>query len=126
MRAVSRLTVYEKRTCSTCRNLALLLEERGVDFDRVDYHVEPLSEAEIRELVRKTGRPARELFRAREPVYKELGLDQREVDDDEAIVLMAEHTELMQRPVVVRGDRAVLARPVERIDELLDGDRGAA
>ena len=118
--AVAQLTVYEKRTCTTCKKLALLLEERGVDFDRVDYHVEPLSEDEIRELVRKTGRPARELFRAREPVYAELGLGEREPDDDEAIRLMAERPALMQRPVVVRGDRAVLGRPVERVLELLD------
>jgi arsenate reductase (glutaredoxin) len=117
---MAELMVYEKRTCTTCRNLATLLQERGIDFDRVDFHVEPLSAAEIRELVRKTGRPARELFRAREPVYAELGLGDREVDDDEAIALMAEHTELMQRPVVVRGERAVLARPVERVDELFD------
>ena len=112
--------VYEKRTCTTCKSLAALLEERGVDFDRVDFHVEPLSGDEIRALVLKTGRPARELFRAREPVYSELGLGDREVDDEEAIALMAEHTELMQRPVVARGDRAVLARPVERVDELFD------
>jgi arsenate reductase (glutaredoxin) len=114
------LMVYEKRTCTTCKSLAMLLEERGVDFDRVDFHVEPLTAGEIRELVRKTGRPAHELFRAREPVYAELGLAEREVGDDEAIALMAEHTELMQRPVVVRGDRAVLARPVARVTELLD------
>src|SRR4051794_2160493 len=114
------LLVYEKRTCTTCRSLAELLEGRGIDFDRVDFHVEPLAADEIRELVRKTGQPARELFREREPVYAELELGDREVDDDEAIALMAEHTELMQRPVVVRGDRAVLARPVERVNELLD------
>jgi arsenate reductase (glutaredoxin) len=114
------LKVYEKRTCTTCKNLAILLEERGIDFDRVDFHVEPLTADEIRELVRKTGRPARELFRADEPVHEELGLRERDVDDEEAIALMAEHTELMQRPVVVRGDRAVLARPVERVTELLD------
>jgi arsenate reductase len=118
--AVAELMVYEKRTCTTCKNLAVLLQERGIDFDRVDYHVEPLSEREIRELVGKTGRPARELFRAREPVYEELELAEREPDDDEAIRLMVEHPELMQRPVVVRGDRAVLARPVERVLELLD------
>ena len=117
---MAELLVYEKRTCTTCRNLAELLEQRGINFDRVDFHVEPLSEDEIRELVRKTGRPAQELFRAREPVYQELGLGERDVDDDEAIALMAEHTELMQRPVIVRGDRAVLGRPVERVLELLD------
>ena len=116
----AELTVYEKPTCTTCRNLFELLTDRGVEAERIDYHVRGLTEDEVRELVRKTGEPASALFRAREPVYKELGLGEREVGDDEAIRLMAEHPELMQRPVVVRGDRAVLARPVERALELLD------
>ncbi len=117
---MGELTVYEKRTCTTCRKLAELLRERGIDFEAVDFHLEPLSEDEIRELVAKTRAPARELFRAREPVYAELGLGGREVDDEESIRLMAAHPTLMQRPVVERGDRAVLARPVERVLELLD------
>ena len=114
------LTVYEKPTCTTCRNLAMLLQERGIDFDRVDYHVDPLPAEKIRELVKKTGRPAHELFRTREPIYTELGLADREPSDDEAIELMAAHPELMQRPVVERGDRAVLGRPIERVLELLE------
>ena len=114
------MIVYEKSTCTTCRELAALLEEEGVEFDRVDFHIEPLSEDELYALVGKTGRPASELFRAREPVYEELKLGEREVDDEEAIKLMAEHPELMQRPVVERDERAVLARPVERVRELLE------
>jgi len=119
--AMADLTVYEKHTCTTCKNLADLLREHGVDYDAVDYHVFPLTEDEIRELVRKTGAPAQDLFRTREDVYKELGLADRDVGDDEAIALMAEHPQLLQRPVVVRGDRAVLARPIERALELLEG-----
>ena len=117
---MAELTVYEKRTCTTCRNLSQLLEERGIDFDRVDYHVEALPREKIAELVKKTGRPARELLRTREPVFDELKLAEREheLSDDEVIDLMADHPQLLQRPVVERGDRAVLARPVERIDEL--------
>jgi arsenate reductase (glutaredoxin) len=117
---VAELLVYEKRTCTTCKKLFALLEARGIDFDRVDFHVEPLSRDELAELVRKAGVPARELFRGREPVYVELGLGEREVGDDEALDLMAKHPQLLQRPVVVRGDRAVLARPIERVEELLD------
>ena len=113
------MKVYEKRTCTTCRNLAELLEEEGIEFERVDFHVEPLTAEELRALVAKTGRPAQELFRAREPVYKELGLGDRDVSDEEAIELMAEHPALLQRPVVEEGDRAVLARPIERVRELL-------
>jgi arsenate reductase len=117
---VSELTVYEKPTCTTCRNLFTLLTERGVDFERVNYHLEPLPEAKIRELIRKTGGTAHDVLRKKEPVYEELGLDQRDVSDDELIALMAEHPQLLQRPIVERGDRAVLARPVERALDLLD------
>ncbi|MCW2992401.1 MAG: arsC [Solirubrobacterales bacterium] len=113
------LTVYEKRTCTKCRQLAALLTAQGIAFDAVDFHLEPLGADELRELVRKAGVPARELLRTREPVFKELGLGDRELSDDEAIALMAEHPQLLERPVVVRGERAVLARPTERVLELL-------
>ena len=117
---MAELTVYEKPTCTTCRNLAQLLQERGIDFERVNYHVDPLPEAKIRELLAKAGISAREALRTREPVYAELGLDEREASEDELVALMAEHPQLLQRPVVVRGDRAVLARPIERALELLE------
>ena len=117
---IRTITVYEKPTCSTCKKLGALLQERGIDFEKVDYQVFPLTESEIRKLVEKTGEPASGLFRATEPIYAELDLGEREASDEEAIALMAEHPALMQRPVVERGDRAVLARPVERALELLD------
>ena len=115
---MSDLTVYEKPTCTTCRNLVALLEERGIDFDRVNYHVDPLPEEKIRELVKKTGGPAADLLRKREPAYKE-HVEGRDLSDDEIIKLMAEHPPLLQRPIIERGDRAVLGRPIERVDELL-------
>ncbi|HEX8068001.1 MAG TPA: ArsC/Spx/MgsR family protein [Thermoleophilaceae bacterium] len=114
------LTVYEKPTCTTCRNLAKLLEERGVDFERVDYHVDPLPEEKVRELLRKAGASPRDVLRRREPLYDELGLDGGEHSDDELVTLMVEHPQLLQRPIVERGERAVLARPVERVLEILD------
>lgn len=115
------LTVYEKPTCTTCRQLAALLRERGVDWESVQYHVTGLTEAEIRDLLAKANTGPRDILRTREPLVHELGLDdpQRHTED-ELIALMAEHPELVQRPIVVRGDRAVLARPVERVLELLD------
>jgi arsenate reductase len=119
---VAELVVYEKRTCSTCRNLAALLAERGVDFDRVEYHVEGLPEAKLRELLRKGDMRPADVLRRREPLVAELGLDGDELPpDDELVRLMAEHPEIVQRPIVERGDRAVLGRPVERVLELLDG-----
>jgi len=111
------LTVYEKPTCTTCRNLATLLAERGIDFERVDYHVDPLPEAKIRELLRKAGIGPREALRMREDGATELA--ESDISDDDLIRLMAERPALLQRPIVERGDRAVLARPVERVLEVL-------
>ncbi len=114
------LTVYEKRTCSACRRLSELLSERGIEVERVEYHVEGLSEDEIRGLLAKARVGPREVLRIREPLVVELGLDDpTRVSDDELIARMAEYPQLLQRPIVVRGDRAVLARPVERVLELL-------
>jgi arsenate reductase len=117
---MSELTVYEKPTCSTCRELASLLDEQGIPFDRVDYHVFPLPEERIRELLAKAGIGPREALRTKEPLYAELGLGDRDVDDAELIKLMAEHPQLLQRPIVERGDSAVLARPVSRVMELFE------
>jgi arsenate reductase len=118
---MSDLTIYEKRTCSKCRELSVLLAERGIAADHVQYHVEGIDEATIRDLLAKAGLGPRDALRRREPLVGELGLlDGEGVGDDELIALMAKHPELLQRPIVVRGDRAVLARPVERVLELLD------
>jgi arsenate reductase (glutaredoxin) len=112
------VVVYEKPTCTTCRELFELLAERGIEAERIDYHVTGLSEDEIRDLLAKAGVGPRDLLRAREPAYAEL-VAGRGLTDDELIAVMAEHPEIVQRPIVVRGDRAVLARPVERVLELL-------
>jgi arsenate reductase len=113
------LTVYEKPTCTTCRKLHALLSERGVDFESVDYHVTGIGEDELRELLRKADVGPRELLRTREPLVKELGLDLPEVSDEQLIAQMVEHPQLVQRPIVVSGERALLARPIERVLELL-------
>ncbi len=96
-----------------------LLRESGVPFEKVNYYTEPLSEAKLRELLRKMKIGPRDLLRTSEAIYKELGLGQREVSDDELIRLMLKHPELIQRPIVERGERAVLGRPTENVRALL-------
>jgi arsenate reductase (glutaredoxin) len=110
------IVVYEKRTCSTCRKLHDLLTERGIDFDTVEYHVEGLSEPQIRELLAKANIPASAALRMREQGAAELAAAG---DEDAIVAAMAARPELLQRPIVVNGDRAVLARPVERVLEIL-------
>jgi arsenate reductase len=110
------IRVYEKRTCATCRKLAALLTERGIDYEAVEYHVEGLAEPELRDLLSKAGLQPSEALRMREEGARELA----DAGDEEAIVAaMVQRPALLQRPIVVNGDRAVLARPVEPVLEIL-------
>jgi len=95
------------------------LRERGVDFSKVNYYIEPLTKKKLTELVRKMNISPRELLRKSEPVYRELGIASGEFSDAQLISLMVEHPDLMQRPIIERGDKAVLGRPTENVEELL-------
>ncbi len=114
-----KITVYQKPTCSTCRQVYQALKDSGVEMEAVNYYIESLSEAKLKELVKKMGIKASELFRKKEEIYKELKLAEKEVSDDEAVKLMVKHPDLMQRPIVEKGSRAILARPAERLKEIL-------
>src|SRR5882762_2713215 len=113
------ITVYEKPTCTKCREMDRFLRESSVDFSKVNYYLEPLSEKKLKELIKKMGIKPRELLRTSESIYRELGLNKKELSDDEIISLMAKYPDLIQRPIVARGDRAVLGRPTENVKVLL-------
>lgn len=115
------LTIYEVSSCSKCHKLAALLAERGVPYAGVEYQQTGLDEATIRALLAKSGLGARDILRVGEPLVAQLGLlEGGGAGDDELIAAIVEHPRLMQRPIAVRGDRALLARPIERILELLE------
>ena len=114
-----RITVYQKPTCTTCRQVYAALKESGVDFEAVDYYLDPIPKAKLRELLRKMKLKPRDLLRTKEEVYKKLKLGERELSDDEIIDAMVAHPDLIQRPIVEKGSRAILARPAERLKEIL-------
>lgn len=114
-----RLTVYQKPTCTKCRTTLRLLKEHGAEYEAINYFETRLTEADLRGLLKKLGLTATELLRKGEPVAKELGIGKKEFSDKELITLMAKHPDLIQRPIVVRGDQAVLGRPPENVEKLL-------
>ena len=114
-----KLTVYQKPTCTKCRTTLRLLNERGAEFEAINYFETPLTEADLRVLLKKLGLTAREILRKDEPVAKQLGIGKKDFSDEELIALMAKHPDLIQRPIVVRGDQAVLGRPPENVEKLL-------
>jgi len=97
-----------------------LLRESGIDFTKVNYYIEPLSDAKLRDLLKKMKLKPRDILRSSEPIYRELGLSKKEFSDDEIISLMVKHPDLIQRPIVERGHRAVLGRPTENVRALLE------
>jgi arsenate reductase len=114
-----KITVYQKPTCTTCRQVYQALKDSGVEMEAVNYYLEPLSESKLKELINKMGIKASELFRKKEEIYKKLKLAEKEVSDEEAVQLMVKHPDLMQRPIVEKGNKAILARPAERLKEIL-------
>jgi arsenate reductase (glutaredoxin) len=111
------ITVYEKPTCTTCRNMTALLVENGVKFDKVNYFTAPFTVDSLRDLIRKTGLKPAEVLRKRE--LKDSGLSET-ASDEEIIKAMVENPNLIQRPIVELGSKAVLARPIEKVRELVD------
>ena len=96
-----------------------MLDERGVEYRYREYTQEPLSESEIREVLIKLGVGPRTVLRRNDAAFRQLGLTGDE-PDTELIALMAEHPTLLQRPIGVVGDRAVVGRPVEALLELTE------
>ena len=96
-----------------------LLRESGVSFEKVNYYIEPLTKKKLVELLGKMKLAPRDILRTSEAIYKELGLRTREFTDDEIVSLMIKHPDLIQRPIVERGKRAVLGRPTENVKVLL-------
>jgi arsenate reductase len=113
------ITVWANDRCSKSRGAEAILQERGVAYERVPYLEQAPSRADLERVLALLGTDdPRVLIREGEPEYAELGL----ADADRARLLdaLSEHPSLLQRPVVIRGDRAVVARPAEKVLELLD------
>ena len=116
---MAKITIYQKPACTTCRQVHAALKESKVDFEAVDYYMDPIPKAKLKDLLRKMGISAAGLLRKKEDIYKKLKLDQKKLSDDEIVDLMIEHPDLIQRPIVEKGAKAILARPAERLKEIL-------
>jgi arsenate reductase len=112
------ITIYHNGRCSKSRGALEILQEEGIPHEVRWYLQEPLTAKELKALLKKLRIPANELVRTSEAYYKE-HLKDKEYSEQEWIDELAAHPELMERPVVVNGNNAVIARPAERIREVL-------
>ncbi|WP_425914482.1 arsenate reductase (glutaredoxin) [Pseudomonas sp. GWSMS-1] len=116
---MAAMTLYHNPRCSKSRSALQLLEERGLNPAIVRYLETPLSAAQLQDLLGKLGIPARQLLRSGEEEYKSLGLSDPNLTDAQLIEAMAAQPKLIERPILVVGEKAVIGRPPENILEIL-------
>jgi arsenate reductase (glutaredoxin) len=120
--AVAGPTLFHNPQCSKSRGAKAMLDEAGVGYEVVEYLKAPPSRAEIERIIDGLDDPPAKLVRTGDPKFKALGLDRAAYTERDAVVdLLVEHPEVMERPVLLVGDRAVIGRPPERVHELLVG-----
>ncbi|ERI49594.1 arsenate reductase (glutaredoxin) [Pseudomonas sp. NPDC077649] len=113
------LTLYHNPRCSKSRGALELLEARGLQPTVVRYLETPPSAEQLKSLLGKLGISARELLRSGEDEYKTLGLADASLSEAQLIEAMVRHPKLIERPILVAGDKAVIGRPPEKVLELL-------
>lgn len=116
---MSDITIYHNARCSNSRGALALLRERGLEPVVIDYIKEPLNVAQLTALVARLGVPVRELLRAKEAAYQALDLGNPRHSDADVLEAVANHPELLNRPIVVTPRGARLCRPPEMVLELL-------
>lgn len=117
---MAEYTIYHNPRCSKSRQTLALLEENGIEPEVVLYLEAPLSAGEIAQLLQRLGIGARELLRKGEDEYRDNNLADSALGDERLISAMARHPRLIERPIVTRGERAVLGRPPENVLDLFD------
>ncbi len=112
------IKILHNPRCSKSRAGVTLLEEKGVEFEIIKYLDDPLTPDELTTVIEKLGIRPLELVRKNEADYKE-ELADKELSDEEWILAMVENPRLIERPIVINGDKAVIGRPVEAIESIL-------
>jgi arsenate reductase len=108
-------TLLHNPRCSKSRQALQLLEEKQVEFEQRKYLEDPLNEGELAELLNQLQFSARQLIRKGEPIYKELNLDDASLSEEQLIAAIAAHPKLMERPVFIKDNKAVIGRPPEQV-----------
>ena len=115
---MNQITIWHNPRCSKSRAGLALLEEQGIEAEVIKYLDTPPTIEELTVLLQQLDMKPRELMRTKEVIYKELGLD--DVDNEKQLTAaMVEHPKLIERPIVIKGDNAVVGRPLENIEALL-------
>jgi arsenate reductase len=115
---MEKVTIWHNPRYSKSRATFNLLEENNIEMTVIKYLIEPSTEKELKELLIKLDFTARDLMRKKEKIYKELDLKNEE-NEEKLITAMVQNPKLIERPIVIKGDKAVIGRPIDNVIELL-------
>ncbi len=113
------ITIYQKPTCTTCRQALQILKDSGRHFRAVNYYEAPFTKAQLKTLLKKAGLSPKDILRTKADIYKTLRLAHKTLSDEEWLDLLVTHPDLIQRPIVEKGNQAMLARPADSLRKLL-------
>ncbi|SFP76837.1 arsenate reductase [Nitrosomonas cryotolerans] len=111
-----KITIYQKPTCSKCKATLAILEENNVAFESINYYETPITVEDLKALIQKLNLSLRDVLRKEESI----AINFDAISDEELIKIMVDNPDLIQRPIVVRGDKAILCRPAENVKILLE------
>lgn len=113
-----KISIYHNIRCSKSREACSILQEENIPFETIEYLKTPPTQSEIKDLLKKLGMKAEEIVRKGEPLYKEK-FSGKKLSEEKWIKILSENPILIERPIVVKGSKAVIARPPEKVLELL-------
>lgn len=116
---MEKIRILHNPRCSKSRQTLELLQQRGIDAEVVEYLKTPPSAAELQQILQLLGMEPRALMRRDEDEYRELQLDRAELSREQLIAAMVEHPRLIQRPIVIHGNKAAIGRPPEAVTDIL-------
>lgn len=116
---MAEITIYHKTTCTGCKEVLQILKGTNMDFEAVDFFTDPIPKAKLKELIGKLGVPVADLIRRKDQLFQDLRLGEKNLTEDQWMDLLAIYPDLLQRPIVEKGEKAIVARPVRKIREFL-------
>ncbi|MBL4729607.1 MAG: arsenate reductase (glutaredoxin) [Gammaproteobacteria bacterium] len=121
---MNKITIYHNPACSKSRAALALLEENDVSPEIIYYLETPPSIEDLKSLLRKLGLQLHDIIRRSEGDYDELGFDDDTLSEEIVLDLLQKHPHLLQRPIVIKGDKAIIARPPEAVLSMLEKEKG--
>ncbi len=116
---MAKIIVYHKPTCTTSRKVIKALTEKGVDFEKVNYYETPFTKTKLNDLLKRMKKKPSDILRKKDKIYKELDFKNKKYTEKQILDLMIKHPDLIERPIVQKGAKVILARPPETVNEII-------